>query len=404
MTVMNAAAYGFTLLAARRLGPAGYSAVAALMGVVLVVNVLALGVQATTARRVTRAGDDAVNRQMLRTGARAGLLLGVCCLVVAPLAALVFRLDTWLSAAAVGVTAAALCVNGAQLGVLQGGRRWRDFGLVSIANGIGRLGVAGLFVVLWPTPLGAMSGVAVGSLIPVAAAHVFTRQPAPAGGRQPPSAFAGRPVATEVLHDSHTLLAFFVLTQADVFAARIVLPEADAGVYAAGLILAKAVMFLPTFVTVMAFPALARRGSHRHLHHLGLGIVLGIGMCAVVAALVAPELALVFVGGDAYSEVEPMLWLFALLGMVTAMIQLLVQTALARSHRHAVWWIWGSVAAVVGGVTLVSTVGGLLSLVVAVDVTLLGVLVWVTWSDDYEVPGPEARVPTGSPTEDEVRA
>ena len=52
MTAMNVAAYAFTLFAARRLGPDGYSVVAALMGVVLVVNVLALGVQATTARQV----------------------------------------------------------------------------------------------------------------------------------------------------------------------------------------------------------------------------------------------------------------------------------------------------------------------------------------------------------------
>ncbi len=52
MTAMNAAAYVFTVLAARVLGPDGYSAVAALMGVVLVSNVVAMGVQATTARHV----------------------------------------------------------------------------------------------------------------------------------------------------------------------------------------------------------------------------------------------------------------------------------------------------------------------------------------------------------------
>ena len=37
------------------------------------------------------------------------------------------------------------------------------------------------------------------------------------------------------------------------------LPADEAGTYASGLILSKAVLFLPTFVTVMAFPALARR-------------------------------------------------------------------------------------------------------------------------------------------------
>ena len=55
------------------------------------------------------------------------------------------------------------------------------------------------------------------------------------------------------------MLAFFALTQVDVFAARVMLPSQEAGVYASGLILTKAVLFLPTFVTVMAFPTLARR-------------------------------------------------------------------------------------------------------------------------------------------------
>ena len=45
-----------------------------------------------------------------------------------------------------------------------------------------------------------------------------------------------------------------------------------------------------------------------------------------------------------YAAVEPDLWLFAVLGTVAAMIQLLVQTALARSHRSAAWWVWAAQA------------------------------------------------------------
>ena len=70
---------------------------------------------------------------------------------------------------------------------------------------------------------------------------------------------------------------------------------------------------------------------------------------AVAGTLALPRLALVFVGGAAYAAVQPDLWLFAVLGTVIAMIQLLVQTALARAHRHAVWWIWGALATVRGG-------------------------------------------------------
>ena len=55
MGVMNVTTYGFTILAARLLGPAEYGALAAVMGLLLVVNVLSLGLQATGARRVCAA-------------------------------------------------------------------------------------------------------------------------------------------------------------------------------------------------------------------------------------------------------------------------------------------------------------------------------------------------------------
>ena len=53
MAVMNVTTYGFTILAARILGPAEYGALAAVMGLLLVVNVVSLGLQATGARRVS---------------------------------------------------------------------------------------------------------------------------------------------------------------------------------------------------------------------------------------------------------------------------------------------------------------------------------------------------------------
>jgi O-antigen/teichoic acid export membrane protein len=55
MGVMNLTTYGFTILAARLLGPAEYGALAAVMGLLLVVNVVSLGLQATGARRVSAA-------------------------------------------------------------------------------------------------------------------------------------------------------------------------------------------------------------------------------------------------------------------------------------------------------------------------------------------------------------
>ena len=138
----------------------------------------------------------------------------------------------------------------------------------------------------------------------------------------------------------------------------------------------------------------ARRTGPRHLHLAGLGVILGFGLVAVAGTLALPRLALAFVGGPAYAAVQPDLWLFALLGTVIAMIQLLVQTALARTHRHAVWWVWGALATVVAVVPSVDTGHTLLLLVLVVDTVLLAVLVRVTWSD------PWGHTPTPGGTDD----
>ncbi len=393
MTAMNVAAYAFTLLAARALGPAEYSAVAALMGVVLVVNVIALGVQATIARRVARSGDDLDPWPLVAAGHRAALVLGLAVLALSPVATAAFHLESWLSATTVAVTAAALTLVGVHLGLLQGRRRWRDFAVLSVASGSGRLVVGGASLWLWPSALGAMTGVALGALVPVLVGQLLVRAPV-RGDRPGPET---RRVAREVLHDSHTLLVFFALIQVDVFVARAALPATESGLYAAGLILTKAVLFLPTFVTIVAFPALARRDhGRRHLHHAGLLLVLAIGSLAVLGVLALPGAALAFVGGDQYEGVAPRLWLFAVLGTVSAMVQLLVQTAIARRHGATVLWLWLGLAAVVVGVPFIDTGARLLHLVLAVDVAVLAVLLVVTWSDDDTLVDPLAASLAGA--------
>jgi O-antigen/teichoic acid export membrane protein len=339
---------------------------------------------------VAQHGDDPrVAAEMVRTAVRSAVVLGALCLVLSPVAAVLLHLDSWLTAATVAVTAAALTVTGAQLGILQGHRSWRAFAGLSLTTGAGRLVVGGVAVLLWPTPLGAMTGVALGAVAPLLVGRWLIRPGAAAppvpGGR---TATPVRPAGTlrDLMHDSHTLLAFFALTQVDVFAARVMLPSQEAGIYASGLILTKAVLFLPTFVTVMAFPTLARRTGPRHLHLAGLGLVFGIGLVAVAGTLLMPRVALAFVGGRAYAAVQPDLWLFALLGTVIAMIQLLVQTALARAHRHAVWWVWGALATVLVVVPFVATGHALLLLMLTVDTVLLAVLVRVTWADPWSGP------------------
>ncbi|NYG57920.1 O-antigen/teichoic acid export membrane protein [Nocardioides daedukensis] len=375
MGIMNVGTYGFTMLAARLLGPQPYGALASLMATLLVISVLQLGLQATAARRISADPGHVgqIEDTTMRVTHRAALVVGVLLLVLAPVINHVLRLDNLLVAALIAVAAVPMTVMGGQIGVLQGERRWLTLSLVYIANGVPRL-VIGVALLAWqPTELNAMIAVVIGQFVPVVVGWLALRHARTPGEHSDRHSI--RPMIRETVLNSQALLAFFALSNADVIVARNVLDEHDAGLYAGGLILTKAVLFLPQFIVVLAFPAMASAGERRRALTRSLSLVGLLGLVAVVGSVLLSEVAMVFVGGKDYSEIESRLWLFAILGTALSMLQLLVYSVLARQGQRSIYLVWAAlVALVAGGMTIVSTLGELLLLVVAVDGGLLAVL------------------------------
>ena len=368
MVVMNAANYAFTITAARFLGPTEYGALAAMLGVLMVVNVVSLGLQATAARRVAAQPDarDAIERDVMRATTWCAAGLGLVMLAISPLVSAVLGLDSWLLAGLVAATAVPLTFMGGQAGILQGERRWIPLAAVYLGAGLGRLafGVAGLLVA--KTSILAMCGLLVGAFLPVVVASSVMRRHR---GRSPDH--PRQHVLRETFHNSHALLAFFALSNVDVVAARVVLPEHDAGLYAGGLILAKAVLFLPQFVVVIVFPSMSQNPAARRVNAFALALVLAAGLAVVAGVAVLPDLALVFVGGPQYAEIAPLLWVFAGLGTVLAMLQLLVYNVLARQQQKLVLLVWATLAGVALLAITAESVLALALIVLAADSLLL---------------------------------
>ncbi|MBU1801610.1 MAG: polysaccharide biosynthesis protein, partial [Actinobacteria bacterium] len=161
---------------------------------------------------------------------------------------------------------------------------------------------------------------------------------------------------------------------------RNVLDNADSGLYAGGLILTKAVLFLPQFVVVVAFPDMADANERRRALRLSLGAVAGLGVVGIAATYVLSSLALVFVGGDQYAAIEDRLWQFAILGTLLSMIQLLVYALIAQRGGRATWLLWGALVVIVACSPLTGSIMSLLLLVLVVDAVLLvGLLVPVVF-------------------------
>ena len=229
MAIQNVATYGFTIFAARRLGPAEYGAVASLMGLMLVVVVLALGLQATGARKIAAAPDRRaeIEAAVMSASYRSALALGALCLALTPLISWALGLDHWTAAAMIGLSAVPLTIMGGQAGILQGEHRWRPLGAVYLGVGLGRLLFGGLFIVLIPTTFGAMLGVAIGSCVPALIGALSLGHVGPRTDHR--IAKKGEQILREVIANSHALLAFFALSNADVVVARIVLDEHPRG-------------------------------------------------------------------------------------------------------------------------------------------------------------------------------
>jgi O-antigen/teichoic acid export membrane protein len=388
MGIMNVATYGFTILAARLLGPAEYGALAAVMGLLLVVNVLSLGLQATGARRVSAAPGDLphIEREVLATSYASALALGLLALVATPLITSTLNLDSWTVAALIAVTAVPLSIMGGQAGILQGERRWGPLAAIYVCVGVGRLGFGVVALILEPNTLGAMIGVAIGAFVPALVGWFALRHPDRRRGDEPvaterPPRWAAGGVLRETLHNSHALLAFFALSNADVIIARSTLDAHQAGLYAGGLILAKAVLFLPQFVVVVAFPSMSRAGAGRWMHLFSLGLVLAIGLFTVACTALLASIAVVFIGGSEYSELQGTLWAFAVLGTLLAMIQLMIYDVVARQHQKMVFVVWAALAALLCVAPFVDSLRSLVTIVICVDAVLFAVLLLASLRD-----------------------
>lgn len=373
-SVMNVATYGFTMLAARLIGPSQYGAFVACLSLLIVVQVVALGLQATAARRIAvdQGNVAAIERAILALTTKVSLAVGlVLCLLIPAIDALL-NLDSLLTATVVALAAVPLTMAGGQAGILQGERRWGALAVFYLAGGIPRL-VVGTAVIVWrPDATSAILSVGIGYLFPLVVGWWALRH------RRMPEVAApehsARAMLVESAHNAQVLFAYFALSSVDIVLARQVLDEHDAGLYAAGLIMAKVMLFLPQFVVVIAFPDMATPESRRRALVRSLVAVGALGGLAVVAAELLSGVAMVFVGGSDFAEVERLLWAFALLGTVLAMLQLQVYAVLARQGRRSVVLVWAALVALVAIGSQVHSLDGLVTVVVAVDAALLVVL------------------------------
>ncbi|TCC66302.1 polysaccharide biosynthesis protein [Kribbella pittospori] len=370
MAIMNVAAYGFTILGSRRLTPEEFGAITALLGLLLIGNVASLGLQATGARMMaTHTGDSTASLAdaLVKAGRRGALGLTAVLLVATPLFMWLLHIDSVLPVLLLAPTLGCLTLMGSELGVLQGSKRWTELAAVYTAVGVGRLVLGGGALLIHPSLDSAMIGLALGAVVPTLLGAFLLR------GSSGATAEHIKEVLRETVHGTHTLLAFFVIANADVLLARSLLDGTDSGYYAAGVIVAKACLFLPQFVIVVVFPTLASSPGDTVRLRRAIQAVAGLGVCTVIGTLLLPDLVVAIIGGEEkYAPLGPYTWLFAISGSAYAVLQLVVYAAIAQQEKRAALLIW------VGLVVLVIAAGIVLGTDMATGLNGVKVLVAMT--------------------------
>lgn len=328
----NVLGYAFTVVVSRALGPDGFGALGALLGLLLIGAVPALALQAVAARRVAVGGATAdVVGPLVRASLLLGLGTAAVLVLAAPALEAYLRLDGRAAAVWVALSLAPVAVVSAAQGVLQGAERFVALAVVFVAAAALRV-VGGVVAVLADAGVaGVLAATTAGSVLAAVLALALVGRPPARLGAPVPAQRLLRELATA----TSGLLALVVMANVDVLLARHHLAAGDAGLYAVGAVLAKIAFWAPQAVAVVVLPRLAgERGAE--VLRAALLCVGGFGAALVAGALLlaGPVLRLVF--GDAYAGLAPTAWAFTALGGALAVAHLLVVNGIAvRSGRLA---------------------------------------------------------------------
>jgi O-antigen/teichoic acid export membrane protein len=333
----NALAYGFTVLAARALSPAAYGELAALLGVLLVAVVPASGLQTAGALALAGSRPGAGPRELHSAGLVTAAAVAGLAALAAPLVGALLHLPDPRTALWLAVLLVPHLVVGAHLGILQGTGRFARLAAVTAAFTGAKTAGAVTGLLLTGTPAGALGGMTAGALVGAVLGW--------AGCGAPRLSAGWRPLAGAGLLAAAALLGFVLLSGLDVLLARHWLGADAAGEYAVGAIIVKVVFWLPQGVGVVLLPRLADPDDRRRALLAALAVVGGLGAVLTLGTVAVGDRAVPLIGGSAYGAgIGATAWVFAALGTLLALAQLLLYSGIAARDRVPGGAVWVAVA------------------------------------------------------------
>ncbi len=354
--VANLLGYLVPLLAARTMEAADVGAVASIMAILSIVAVPGLGLQIAIAVAVAKHGAvDRIGRLTTVVAALTVLPL----LPLTPVLASALSLP-WQAVPLTALIAGLVIVGFGRIGVLQGNLKFGGVAVGLALIGLARTGgiIIGLIAGMSLTNM-LLLGVVIAALA-IAPLLRLTAPSAPTPG-----------LIRAVWAATSATLAFFLLSYADLIAARYLLTGQASGEYAVLSVLTKGAIWAPQMFAIVALPFFARnvRGSRL----LAGGGVAAVGGILVVASVLFGPLALRLAGGPAYEHLAGYAPWFAAIGSVYALVLVLTNSQLASGATAPAAPLWVGFIAFVAGVLFVApaTITGIVSTALIVATLVL---------------------------------
>ncbi len=339
MVATNLISYALLLVAARVLARIDFGALLSLLGVLLVAAVPSLAMQTIAARRTAvGAAEGSLVRATI-----AVVVVSTALLAAASPALYVFlHLHSAWGLVAVVASVPGVTVLGSLQGIAQGERSFAVLAELAAATvGVRSIGgLLGLLVGRGATACLVGAALGVTAAAAVAVLRDLRRIRAAAGDPTPL-----RALLVEAAHAAHGHGAFLLVTSIDVLLARHVLSGADAGTYAAGSVVTRATLWLPQAVAVLMFASFTDHHRHRRAYAQAVALVALIGTVTVTGVLVLGRLAVSIVAGARYHVLDTSIWLYAVLGVSLAVLQLSIVAGLALRRPGRIALIWAVAAA-----------------------------------------------------------
>jgi glycosyltransferase involved in cell wall biosynthesis/O-antigen/teichoic acid export membrane protein len=354
LSVVNASNYLFHVAVSRVLGPGAYGALGSVLAVLTVLSVPLTAIQTTVATRVAgaRKEDAAGHWQPLLLGIlRPTLLVTLALTALSPFLSALLHLNSVVTSLWVAVSIVPAIMSAILRGALQGEMKFARLGLASIFPVLLRLALGLTAVNSGFGVTGAVAATVVSDLLGAGFALALL------GYRKHSFLSSNRALIRRFLRDVAPvgigLAAMWALIGVDLVLARHFLPGGEAGDYAAAGLLARAVLFVPGAVSLIALPHFSRHsGRGREAYRWLLAsciVVLVLGVLTAIFLFFAGDFVVSLTFGSEFQNAGDLLPALSLAMLGFGLINLLVYFHIAGGSRtyNLLWLVVvGEVAAI----------------------------------------------------------